>query len=384
MKSIYQKLILLLGVAGITSSCNEAQREKVFHTTKTPITRLTPTSIEFPQSYVADVQAIQFVEVKPKVEGFVQQILVDEGEKVQKGQPLFRLSSDEYSVSVKEAQANYKQSEAELQMAEYEAERIERLVKKNILSKIRLDQVMTQKEVARMKVEQAKSQLQRAQTNYSYTTVTSPFDGYIDRIPYKVGSLVTPESLLTTVSDVSEIFAYYKVNESEYLKFKRAQLRGEQLPEMNNIELILPDGSIYPHKGRVETVEGDFERGTGSIAFRVRFPNPDGLLKHGVTGKVRMMTKMSDVYLVPQKSTFEIQDFTYVYVVDKDGIVKVRSFQPLQRYEKFYITEDLEPDTYIVYEGIQSVKDGMEIHPDTISFQQIMQGITLEKDSLNQ
>lgn len=384
MKSIYQKLILLLGVAGVVSSCNEAQREKVFRTTQTPITRLTPTSIEFPQSYVADVQAIQFVEVKPKVEGFVQQILVDEGEKVQKGQPLFRLSSEEYSVSVKEAQANYKQSEAELQMAEYEAERIERLVKKNILSKIRLDQVMTQKEVARMKVEQAKSQLQRAQTNYSYTTVTSPFDGYIDRIPYKVGSLVTPESLLTTVSDVSEIFAYYKVNESEYLKFKRAQLRGEQLPEMNNIELILPDGSVYPHKGRVETVEGDFERGTGSIAFRVRFPNPDGLLKHGVTGKVRMMTKMSDVYLVPQKSTFEIQDFTYVYVVDKEGIVKVRSFQPLQRYEKFYITEDLEPDTYIVYEGIQSVKDGMEIHPDTISFQQIMQGITLDKDSLNQ
>lgn len=384
MKSIYQKLILLLGVAGVVSSCSEAQREKVFHTTQTPITRLTPTSIEFPQSYVADVQAIQFVEVKPKVEGFVQQILVDEGEKVQKGQPLFRLSSEEYSVSVKEAQANYKQSEAELQMSEYEAERIERLVKKNILSKIRLDQVMTQKEVARMKVEQAKSQLQRAQTNYSYTTVTSPFDGYIDRIPYKVGSLVTPESLLTTVSDVSEIFAYYKVNESEYLKFKRAQLRGEQLPEMNNIELILPDGSVYPHKGRVETVEGDFERGTGSIAFRVRFPNPDGLLKHGVTGKVRMMTKMSDVYLVPQKSTFEIQDFTYVYVVDKEGIVKVRSFQPLQRYEKFYITEDLEPDTYIVYEGIQSVKDGMEIHPDTISFQQIMQGITLDKDSLNQ
>ena len=384
MKSIYQKLILLLGVAGVVSSCSEAQREKVFHTTQTPITRLTPTSIEFPQSYVADVQAIQFVEVKPKVEGFVQQILVDEGEKVQKGQPLFRLSSEEYSVSVKEAQANYKQSEAELQMAEYEAERIERLVKKNILSKIRLDQVMTQKEVARMKVEQAKSQLQRAQTNYSYTTVTSPFDGYIDRIPYKVGSLVTPENLLTTVSDVSEIFAYYKVNESEYLKFKRAQLRGEQLPEMNNIELILPDGSVYPHKGRVETVEGDFERGTGSIAFRVRFPNPDGLLKHGVTGKVRMMTKMSDVYLVPQKSTFEIQDFTYVYVVDKEGIVKVRSFQPLQRYEKFYITEDLEPDTYIVYEGIQSVKDGMEIHPDTISFQQIMQGITLDKDSLNQ
>ena len=383
MISTFQKCFLMLGLVVAFSSCNQAQREKVFNTTKTPITILTPTSIEFPQSYVADVQAIQFVEVKPKVEGFVQTILVDEGEKVKKGQPLFRLSSEEYKVSVKEAQANYKQSQAELQMAEYEAERIERLVKKNILSKIRLDQVTTQKEVARMKVEQAKSQLQRAKTNYSYTTVLSPFDGYVDRIPYKVGSLVTPESLLTTVSDVSEIFAYYKVNESEYLKFKRAELKGEQLPEMNNIELILSDGSVYPHKGRVETVEGDFERGTGSIAFRVRFPNPDGLLKHGVTGKVRMMTKMSNVFLVPQKSTFEIQDFTYVYVVDEEGIAKVRSFKPLQRYDKYYITEDLAPNTTIVYEGIQSVKDGMKIKPEKIDFNDILKGVSMEKDSLN-
>ena len=208
------------------------------------------------------------------------------------GQPLFRLSSENYAEALKEAEANFKQAQVELEMANYETERIQRLVEKQIFSSIRLDQVRREQEVVRMKVEQARAQMQRAQMDYSYTTITSPFTGYVDRIPYKAGSLVNPESLLTTVSDISEVFAYYKVNESEYLRFKRAQLKGENLQQMDNVELVLPDGSIYAHKGKQETVEGDFERGTGSIAFRVRFPNPDGLLKHGVTGKVRMMTRM--------------------------------------------------------------------------------------------
>ena len=113
--------------------------------------------------------------------------------------------------------------------------------------------------------------------------------------------------------------------------------RFETAFRLEGVEL-LSDGSVYRHKGKVETVEGDFERGTGSIAFRVRFPNPEGLLKHGVTGKIRMLTRMDDVYLVPQKSTFEIQDFTYVYVVDEKNVAKVRSFQPLERYHQFYVT----------------------------------------------
>lgn len=365
----------------LLSSCDRSQHSSVFRSTSTPVTVLQPTIISVPQSYVADVQAIQFVEVKPKVEGFVEQILVDEGQKVRKGQPLFRLSSEEYAEQVNEALANFKQAEAGYQMAEYESERIQRMVEKDIIAKIRLDQANTEKEVARMKVQQAKAQLQRAQTNYAYTTVTSPFDGYIDRIPYKVGSLVTPASLLTTVSDVSEVFAYYRVNESEYLKYKRAQIMGEQQPEMNDIELLLSDGSVYRYKGKVETVEGDFERGTGSIAFRVRFPNPEGLLKHGATGKIRMQTRMDSVYLVPQKSTFEIQDFTYVYVVDAGGVAKVRSFQPLERYRQFYVTQDLEPGTTIVYEGIQSIKDGASVKPDTVDFRQIMQETYVSTDS---
>ena len=161
------------------------------------------------------------------------------------------------------------------------------------------------------------------------------------------------------------------MNESEYLEYKRRQISGEMQEAGDNVELILSDGSIYSHKGRLETVEGDFERGTGSIAFRVRFPNPDGLLKHGVTGKVRMMTRMDNVCLVPQKSTFEIQDFTYVYTVDAEQVVKVRSFQPLERWNNFYVTQDIAPNTAIVYEGVQMMKDGSTIKTDTIDMETI-------------
>ena len=139
-------------------------------------------------------------------------------------------------------------------MANYETERIERLVDKQIYSPIRLEQAKREREVARMKVEQARAQMQRAQMDLKYTTITSPFTGYADRIPYKVGSLVSPESLLTTVSDISEIFAYYKVNESEYLRIRRAQLQGADVQQANNVELVLADGTVYQYKGVIETV----------------------------------------------------------------------------------------------------------------------------------
>jgi len=113
-------------------------------------------------------------------------------------------------------------------------------------------------------------------------------------------------------------------------------------------------------------VEGDFERGTGSIAFRARFANPERLLRHGVSGKIRMLTKMENVVLVPQQSTFEIQDFTYVYTVAEDGKVSVRSFEPLARHGSYYVTQDLPDQTVIVYEGVQMITDGMTINPDMV------------------
>ena len=376
-------LPFLFLIASFFTSCNRRHEQKSGSKDNTLVVRLVATSIEVAQSYVADVQAVQFVEVKPKVEGFVEDVLVDEGEHVKKGQVLFKLSSAELYEEVKEAQANYKQVQAELKMAEVEADRVKRLVEKDIISPIRLEQALAEADVARLRVQQAKSRLLRAETNYSYTTITSPFEGYVDRIPFKVGSLVTPSSLLTSLTDVSEMFAYFKINEKEYLEYKRTQLSGVEQPEYNNLELILSDQTTYPYKGTVETVEGDFERGTGSIAFRARFANPDRLLRHGVSGKIRMLTEMEDVILVPQRSTFEIQDFTYVYTVDEEGKVSVRSFEPLSRHGAYYVTKDLPDNTLIVYEGVQQVSDGMVITPEIVDAETVRKQLELSDEVEN-
>lgn len=362
-----------LSVLALLYGCKQPGSTQEYDPNSTPTTVMTKMSIDVPRTYVADIQGVQFVEIKPKVGGFIETIFIDEGEKVRKGDKLFQLSSTELSENIREAETALKQAEAEYQMAEYEASRIRRLVEKDIISPIRLQHAEAELEVAKLRVEQASVQLKRSQVNFGYTTITAPYDGYVDRIPYKVGSLVNTESLLTTISDVSEVFAYYKMNETDYLKFKRAQLSGNMRAEMDSIRLILPDGSVYEHPGRVETVEGDFERGTGSIAFRARFPNPVGLLRHGVTGKVSMTTPMDDVFLVPQQSTFEIQEFTYVYVVRRDGTVEVRSFEPLSRYRGFYVAQDFEDSTEIVYSGIQGIKDGMRIKKSPVPFRDILE-----------
>ena len=379
----FNYLPFLFLIASFSTSCNRSHEKKSGSKNNTLVVKLVATSIEVAQSYVADVQAVQFVEVKPKVEGFVEDVLVDEGEHVKKGQVLFKLSSAELYEEVKEAQANYKQVQAELKMAEVEADRVKRLVEKDIISPIRLEQALAEADVARLRVQQAKSRLLRAETNYSYTTITSPFEGYVDRIPFKVGSLVTPSSLLTSLTDVSEMFAYFKINEKEYLEYKRTQLSGVEQPEYNNLELILSDQTTYPYKGTVETVEGDFERGTGSIAFRARFANPDRLLRHGVSGKIRMLTEMEDVILVPQRSTFEIQDFTYVYTVDEEGKVSVRSFEPLSRHGAYYVTKDLPDNTLIVYEGVQQVSDGMVITPEIVDAETVRKQLELSDEVEN-
>jgi len=167
---------------------------------------------------------------------------------------------------------------------------------------------------------------------------------------------------LTNISDISEMFAYFKLSEQDYLQF----IKVDNATRSDSVRLILPDGSFYEHKGEIESAGSDFERGTGSIAFRARFANPDGLLKHGISGKIQLINKMEQVIMVPQKATFEILDFIYVFTVNPEGKVQARSFKPLCRLNTYYVTQDLDPGSVIVYEGMQLVKDGMSIRCDTI------------------
>ena len=362
-------LVFALLTSGVLASCSgsNGKDENVVVVSDIPVLELKSRDVEVPKTYVADLQAIQFVEVRAKVEGFVSRIYVDEGQSVKKGQTLFQLTSNEYNEMVNSANAKLLQAKAEAKAASLEVERLKILVDKNIISPSELELARSKRAVAESAILEAEAMLKNARTGLSYTTIKAPFDGIVDRIPYKTGSLVTAGDLLTNITDISEIFAYYKINENEYLKFMRDKLENPEEASKQEIDLILSDGEVYPFKGKLETMEADFERGTGSIAFRVRFPNPDKLIKHGATGKVQMTNTMKGIYLVPQKSTFEIQDYNYVYLLDKDNKVKVRSFKPIQRYGIFYIVEGFEEGDRIIYEGIQQVKDGFQVEPITVT-----------------
>ncbi|HAH36449.1 MAG TPA: efflux transporter periplasmic adaptor subunit [Algoriphagus sp.] len=370
----YAKILLSITilsalVVGI-NSCTEVKSKNTTEKEEPliPILELQPQTVEVPQTYICDIQAIQFVEVRSKVEGFVNQIFVDEGQHVKKGQKLFQLSSAEYNELVNSARANLMKAKAEEKAAKVERERLLVLVEKNIISKSELELANSKLSVAESQIAEAEAQLKGAQMGLSYTTVKAPFDGIVDRIPHKIGSLVNENDLLTSITDISSVFAYYKVNESEYLSFMRTQIEGNDFSSLDDkLSLILSDGEKYPEKGRLETTEGDIEEKTGSIGFRVRFPNPDKLIKHGASGKIQMMSNLTDVFLIPQKATFEIQDFTYVYVVDKENVVKVRSFKPLQRMGVYYIAQGFEPGDRIVLEGIQQLQDGAKILPQAIA-----------------
>ncbi|MCC5939487.1 MAG: efflux RND transporter periplasmic adaptor subunit [Lunatimonas sp.] len=377
---------MLIVLVVLISSCSSGnskdnQANKLL---EIPVLSLEQMTIEIPQTYVADIQARQFVEVRSKIQGFVEKIYVDEGEIVRKDQPLFQLSSTEYNELVNSATAKLMQSKAEEKGASLEVERLKILVDKNIFSSSELELAQSRLDMARSAIMESEAMLKNARLGLSYTTIRAPFDGMVDRIPYKTGSLINSGDLLTNITDIDEIFAYYKITENEYLEYMRGRIDRENFKkesteglrhaleatleeEKEEITLILSDGQLYQHVGKVETMEADFEKGTGSIALRVRFPNPDGLLKHGASGKVQMTKPLENIFLIPQKATFEIQDYTYIYLVDADNKAQIRSFRPKGRYGLFYIADDFQEGDRIILEGIQLLKDGVAVNPQETS-----------------
>jgi membrane fusion protein (multidrug efflux system) len=241
-----------------------------------------------------------------------------------------------------------------------------------VISKTELEVANSKLNAARARIEESRSAQANASIRLSYANIRASFDGIIDRIPLKSGSLVEEGTLLTSVSDNRAVFTYFNVSEGEYQEYIKTR---QEHPNRKDTEvsLVLADGSTYPHAGKIETMEGEFDASTGSIAFRARFPNPDKLLKHGATGTVRLANRIDDALIVPQKAVFEIQDKNYVYVVDANNRITMKSFVPKARFSHFYIVESgLQPGERIVYEGIQNVKDGLQIVPHAVTLDSLL------------
>ncbi|MVT12190.1 efflux RND transporter periplasmic adaptor subunit [Chitinophaga tropicalis] len=333
-----------------------------------PVLRLSFTDTLLHRNYVADIEAVRNVEIRARVNGFLNKIYVDEGQHVTQGQLLFSLNDEEYRAELARARAALSSAIAEAKAAQLEVDRIQLLVSKKVIAASELEVAKAKLAAANARIEEARSAESNAATRLSYTSIRAPFDGYIDRIPSKAGSLISEGALLTSVSDIKEVYAYFNVSETEYLQHSRSH-DADKHPE---VQLVLADGSPYPYPGKVETIESEFEETTGSIAFRARFPNPKALLKHGASGKVQLSNELDSTILLPQKAVFEMQDKNYVFILDKSNQVKMKNFTPGPRLENCYIVQaGLNDGDRVVYEGVRNLRDGMQINPAPITLDSI-------------
>jgi membrane fusion protein (multidrug efflux system) len=330
-----------------------------------PVTELREQKTDLHREYVSDIHAVKNVEIYARVKGYLEEVYVDEGKEVKKGQILFRINNEEYAAELAKANAILQSAIADAKGAELEVGRVKMLVEKNVVSKTELEVAKAKYAAVTARIEEARSMKSNASIQLAQTQIKAPFDGMIDRLPFKIGSLINEGTLLTSLSDTRNIYAYFNVSENEYLEYVKA--RGKTTGKDAVVELELADGSYFRHKGTIETMEGEFDEGTGSIAFRAKFANPEKLLKHGSTGTIRLTNTLDNAILIPQKAAFEIQDKSFVYVVDKDNKVKTRSFVPKSRTSTYYVVKSgLEAGDKIVYEGIQGLKEGVTINPKTV------------------
>lgn len=318
----------------------------------------------YTQEYVADIHSLQNVEIRARVKGFIEAVHVDEGKTVKEGQLLFSINSRPFKEELAKTNAALKSSMAEARSAELDLRNVKALAEKNVVAASDVEMAQAKLDAAQAGVEEAKANASAAELNVLYAEIRAPFDGIINRIPNKVGSLVDEGMLLTSISNNKDVFAYFYVSEKEYLDF-RAENADVQTAE---VSLVLANGSIYPRKGVIETVEGEIDKTTGNIAFRARFSNPDDLLKHGSNGKILFRKIIKAAMLVPQKSTFEVQDKTYLFLVDNSGAVHMQALIPKIRLSGYYIiAPTLKPEDRLIYEGVQHVKDGDHVNVRLVS-----------------
>ncbi|MCE7058674.1 efflux RND transporter periplasmic adaptor subunit [Dyadobacter sp. CY343] len=367
MKNFKWSLLLLVSVFAYGCASRSETTSGAADSIRTiPVTELKPQNTKLHREYVGDIHAVRNVEIYARVKGYLEEVYVDEGKEVRKGQTLFRINNEEYEAQLAKAKANLQSAIAEAKGAELELKRVKMLVDKNVISKTEIDVADAKLAAANAKIEEARSEKSNAAIQLARTEIKAPFDGVIDRIPHKMGSLIDEGTLLTTLSDTKNVFAYFNVSENEYLEYIRA--RGKASNKEAIVELELADGSFFKHKGTIETMEGAFDEGTGSIAFRARFSNPEKLLKHGSTGTIRLTNTVENAILIPQKAAFEIQDKNFVYVLGKDNKIKTRSFVPRSRLSGYYVIKSgLESGETIVCEGLQGLKDGATINPKAVS-----------------
>jgi membrane fusion protein (multidrug efflux system) len=325
------------------ASCNSKHEEKEEETHFLVTSPLKKDTMVV-RNYVCQIHAIQHIEIRALEKGYLENIFVDEGQLVKKGQLMFKIMPLIYNAELQKAQA-------EASFAEIEYQNTKQLSEKNVVSPNELA-------LAKAKFDKAKAEVSLAQTHLQFTEIRAPFDGIMDHFQVRLGSLINEGDLMTTLSDNSEMWVYFNVPEAEYLNYK-THATEENLLKVN---LLMANNQEFEYPGEVKTIEADFNNETGNIAFRATFPNPKGLLRHGETGNIEMGIPLKHAIIIPQKATYEILEKKYVFVVDKNNVVHSREINIASEMPDLYILKDgVDENERIMLEGIRKVKDGDKI-----------------------
>jgi membrane fusion protein (multidrug efflux system) len=315
--------------------------------------------------YPATIRGREDIEIRPRIDGFIEEIYIDEGSVVKQGQALFKINSPHAEQAVTTARAAITSAEAQMATAELNVTRMTPLAEKGIISAVQLEAHRHAHAVAKAAFEQAKAQLVNAQATLSWTSVASPVNGHVGAVHYRKGSLVNSQNVLTTVANTATVFAYFSLNEKELTGFLggfEGNTQAEKLKRAPEVALTLADGSVYPVRGRIETIAGVVNISTGSAGFRAEFPNAEGTLRSGTSGKVSVPTSYTDVILIPQRATFAQQDKVLVYVVE-DGTTaqRILSVTPTPDGLTYIVHSGLSVGERIVTGGVATLSHGARI-----------------------
>ncbi len=326
--------------------------------------------------YPARLEGIENVEIRPKIDGFVDKIYVDEGSQVSKGQLLFLIRNPQYEQSVLAAQATVNSARAQVATAQMQVTKTKPLVDKKIISAYELQAAELALKSAKAALAETEAQLTNAKVNQGYTRLYSPVSGVVGTLPFKTGSYIssTTSQPLTTVSNVSKVYAYFSINEKQQLDFfkhaKGATIQ-EKIKNAPLVDLILSDGSKYSEKGKIESISGLVDPGTGSFSMRATFPNPNGLIRSGYSATVQLPDNLEDVIVIPQAASYEMQGKVLVYVIGKDNKVKSTEVkvEELPDGLTYAVTSGLKPGDKVVVEGIGLLKDDTQVVPKETTLQ---------------
>lgn len=400
-------IIVSLALLSIIS-CKKKEEKKQEGPKEVPVVEVQQRNVTGYQSFPASIQGRVNNDVRAKIQGYITQVLVDEGQYVTKGQPLFRLETNTLNQSadaaragigaaqsgVAAAKANVSAAQAAVNASQVEVNKLIPLVQKNIISAVQLEtakanlsraqaqlaQAQAAQAQAAAGVSQASANYKGVQANIDYSVIRAPISGVLGKLPFRVGSLVGPNdpTPLTTVSDTSGIFAYFSMNEREYLDFLENAYGAtvpEKLRNMPMVELELANGSLYGEKGKIEAVTGQIDPTTGTIQFRVSFTNASKLLSNGNSGTIKVPKLYNKALVVPESATFEQQGLVYVFKVEKDTAKNVM-IGVTDRVNNLVVVKDgIKKGEKIVAQGVGTLKPGTAVKPKPANFDEIVNAI---------